>query len=65
MIFSNVGESIVEVIGIICGGNETKVSVIIVSGLPWLSIFESPSPIVTFVSVLDTFTGTSIVRASS
>ena len=59
MMFSNVWESVVEVMGmtgVICGGKETKVSQVTCEDLPCSSFFESSSPMITFASVLDTFT---------
>ena len=73
MMFSNVGDSVVEVVGIIYGGKETKVLVIgsieIAIGVPFGacvdSLDRSPSPMVTFTSVLDMFVVMSEVCTSS
>ena len=68
MMFSKVGESVVDVvrmIGVSYEGKETIVSGVTSEGLPLSSICEASSPIVTFPSILDTFKIMSEVCATS
>ena len=71
IMFSKVGNSLVEVVGMIYGGKETKALEIgsIITGVPWedneASFSKSPSPMLTFTSVSDTFVMMSEVHTSS